>query len=66
MIVFSPDVSNDIFQDLYVHVRTYPDPEQEINWSETDSILVPIDQTFFLNDYVSRLLGLYLTQLPIH
>ena len=46
MIVFSPDVSNDIFQDLYVHVRTYPDPEQEINWSETDSILVPIDQTF--------------------
>ncbi len=56
MIVFSPDVSNDIFQDLYVHVRTYPDPEQEINWSETDSILVPIDQTFFLNDYVSRLL----------
>ena len=56
MMFFSPDVSNDIFQDLYVHVRTYPDPEQEINWSETDSILVPIDQIFFLNDYVSRLL----------
>ena len=56
MIVFSPDVSKDFFQDLYVHVRTYPDPKQEIKWSEKDSISVSIDQTFFLNDYVSRLL----------
>ena len=56
MIVFSPDVSKDLFQDLYVHVRTYPDPKQEIKWSVKDSISVPIDETFFLNDYVSRLL----------
>ncbi len=56
MIVFSPDVSKDFFQDLYVHVRTYPDPKQEIKWSEKDSVSVSIDQTFFLNDYVSRLL----------
>ena len=31
MIVFSPDVKTSIMQDLYVHVRTYPDPEQGIN-----------------------------------
>ncbi len=55
MIVFSPDVKNDLLQDLYVHVRTYPDPEEEINWSEEDSILVKLKETFFLNDYVSSL-----------
>ena len=55
MIVFSPDVKNDLLQDLYVHVRTYPDPDEEINWSEEDSILVRLKETFFLNDYVSSL-----------
>ena len=55
MIVFSPDVKVKIFKDLYVHVRTYPDPEQEINWSDTDSLYVKINQTFFVNDYVTSL-----------
>ena len=55
MIVFSPDVKNHFLEDLYVHVRTYPDPDQEIIWSEKDSLYVKINQTFFLNDYVSSL-----------
>ncbi len=55
MIVFSPDVKNHFLEDLYVHVRTYPDPEQEIKWSEKDSMYVKINETFFLNDYVSSL-----------
>ena len=55
MIVFSPDIKNNFIEDLYVHVRTFPDPKQEIVWKEKDSIVVKIDETFFLNDYVSVL-----------
>lgn len=53
MIVFSPDVENNIMEDLYVHVRTFPDPEQEIIWRDRDSLLIRLNKTFFLNDYVS-------------
>ena len=53
MIVFSPDVENNIMEDLYVHVRTFPDPEQEIIWRDRDSLLIRLNETFFLNDYVS-------------
>ena len=53
MIVFSPDVQNNILEDFYVHVRTYPDPEQETVWSERDSVSVALKETFFLNDFVS-------------
>jgi len=55
MIIFSPDVKSHLLEDLYVHVRTYPDPDQEIKWSEKDSMYVKINETFFLNDYVSSL-----------
>ena len=47
MIVFSPDVQNNILEDFYVHVRTYPDPEQETIWSERDSVSVALKETFF-------------------
>ena len=55
MIVFSPDVKTHLLEDLYVHVRTYPDPDQEVKWSEKDSMYVKINETFFLNDYVSSI-----------
>ena len=55
MIVFSPDVKTHLLEDLYVHVRTYPDPDQEIKWSEKDSMYVKINEIFFLNDYVSSI-----------
>ena len=46
MIVFSPDVNNDILEDFYVHVRTYPDPDQEVVWSQKDSVYVKLKETF--------------------
>ena len=55
MIVFSPDVQNNILEDFYVHVRTYPDPEQETVWSERDSVSVALKETFFLNDFISSI-----------
>ena len=55
MIVFSPDVNNDFLEDFYVHVRTYPDPDQEVIWSNKDSVYVKIDEIFYLNDFVSSI-----------
>ena len=55
MIVFSPDVNNDIMEDFYVHVRTYPDPDQEVVWSQRDSVYVRLRENFYLNDYVSSI-----------
>ena len=53
MIVFSPDVNNELLEDFYVHVRTYPDPDQEVIWSDRDSVYVALNEIFYLNDYVS-------------
>ena len=53
MIVLSPDVKNDLLEDFYVHVRTYPDPDQEVLWSDRDSVFVSLNEVFYLNDYVS-------------
>ena len=55
MIVFSPDVNNDILEDFYVHVRTYPDPDQEVVWSQKDSVYIKLKENFYLNDYVSSI-----------
>ncbi len=55
MIVFSPDILNNLFEDFYVHVRTYPDPTQETIWSERDSLIVGMEEIFYLNDYVSSI-----------
>ena len=53
MVVFSPDIKNDLLEDFYVHVRTYPDPDQEVLWSDRDSVFVSLNEVFYLNDYVS-------------
>jgi len=58
MIVFSPDVKNDLLEDFYVHVRTYPDPDQDIIWSEKDSVYIKLNQNFYMNDYVSSIVDI--------
>ena len=55
MVVFSPDVNNDFLEDFYVHVRTYPDPDEEVIWSDKDSVYVKTDEIFYLNDFVSSI-----------
>jgi len=52
-IVYSPDINRSLTADLYTHVRTYPDPEQDVEWGEPDSIEVRVGDTFFVNDYVA-------------
>ena len=53
-IIYSPDINRTLTADLYTHVRTFPDPEQEISWGETKEINVPVGEKFFINDYVAR------------
>ncbi|MFY0687820.1 MAG: cytochrome c biogenesis protein CcsA [Cyclobacteriaceae bacterium] len=56
--VYSPDINRTLTADLYTHVRTFPDPEQEARWSETEEIKVQIGETFHVNDYVATFKGM--------
>ncbi|WP_436514869.1 heme lyase CcmF/NrfE family subunit [Ekhidna sp. To15] len=55
MIVYSPDIKRKLNADMYTHVRTFPDPDQEPEWSEPKEIKVKIGEQFFVNDYVATL-----------
>lgn len=55
MIVYSPDIKRKINADMYTHVRTFSDPDQEPEWSEPKEIKVDIGEQFFINDYVATL-----------
>ncbi|MEO9870180.1 heme lyase CcmF/NrfE family subunit [Ekhidna sp.] len=55
MIVYSPDIKRKVNADMYTHVRTFPDPDQEPDWSEPQEIKVKIGDQFFINDYVATL-----------
>lgn len=56
-VVYSPDINRTALADLYTHVRTFPDPEQEMEWSEVSEVTVPIGERFFINDYVATFTG---------
>ncbi|WP_370088932.1 cytochrome c biogenesis protein CcsA [Ekhidna sp.] len=55
MIVYSPDIKRKLSADMYTHVRTFPDPDQEPDWSDPKEIKVTIGDQFFINDYVANL-----------
>ncbi|MCV9388467.1 cytochrome c biogenesis protein CcsA [Reichenbachiella ulvae] len=55
MTVFSPDIKRKAGFDLYTHVRTFPDPDQETQWSEMEEITTQLNADFFVNDFVARL-----------
>ena len=55
MIVYSPDIKRKLGADMYTHVRTFPDPEQDPDWSDPQEIKVTIGDKFFINDYVATL-----------
>lgn len=55
MIVYSPDIKRTLAADMYTHVRTFPDPDSEPEWSEPTETKVTIGDRFFINDYVASL-----------
>jgi cytochrome c-type biogenesis protein CcmF len=58
MVVYSPDIRRKWYADIYTHVRTFPDPEQEPSWSKTDTLRVEPGKAFFVNDYVAEFKGI--------
>ncbi|MEP1094985.1 MAG: cytochrome c biogenesis protein CcsA [Cyclobacteriaceae bacterium] len=55
MTVYSPDIHRTLGADMYTHVRTFPKPTAEEDWSEPQETKVEIGSTFFINDYVATL-----------
>lgn len=55
MTVYSPDISRTAGMDLYTHIRTFPDPAQETEWSETQEESIRIGETFIVNDFIAEL-----------
>src|SRR5690606_24326202 len=41
--------------DLYTHISTIPDPEQETEWSDPEVQKIKLGERFFVNDYVATL-----------
>lgn len=58
MIVYSPDINRTLTADLYTHVRTFPDPEQETEWSDVKEVKAEPGKPFFINDYVANFIGM--------
>lgn len=55
MTVYSPDINRTIAADMYTHVRTFPQPTAEEDWSDAEETKVAIGEKFFINDYVATL-----------
>ncbi len=55
MTVYSPDIHRTIGADMYTHVRTFPKPTSEEDWSDPQEIKVTVGSNFFINDYVATL-----------
>ena len=65
MQVYSPDINRTLTSDLYTHVRTFPDPEAETQWSETEEVTVQIGEEFFVNDFVATVESIErITEMP--
>ncbi|MBA9076604.1 MULTISPECIES: cytochrome c biogenesis protein CcsA [Rufibacter] len=57
-LLASPDIKMFGTKDLYTHVSTIPDPEEEKEWSELKEYKVKMGDTIFVNDYVAVLHGI--------
>ena len=55
MTVYSPDINRQFGFDMYTHVRTFPDPNEEPEWRGRKDQVVKINEPFYANDYVATL-----------
>lgn len=52
-LLASPDVKSLITKDLYTHVSSVVDPNDEKTWSDTTFKTLALKDTFFINDFVA-------------
>ncbi|ELR71449.1 Cytochrome c heme lyase subunit CcmF [Fulvivirga imtechensis AK7] len=54
-LLASPDIKRDLTRDLYTHVSSIRDPNEEPDWSDMEEFEVSPNKNFFVNDYVTRI-----------
>jgi cytochrome c-type biogenesis protein CcmF len=54
-LIASPDIRKSFSRDLYTHVSSIPDPEEEIEFSQPQTSTVQMGDTFFAADQVAVL-----------
>ncbi len=55
-LIASPDIRRLLQKDIYTHVSSIINPNEELEWSETKIESVNMDtDTFFINDYIATL-----------
>jgi cytochrome c-type biogenesis protein CcmF len=52
-LLASPDIKTFATKDLYTHVSSVPDPNEEKEWSELQEFTVAMGDTIILNDYIA-------------
>ncbi|MFD3001088.1 cytochrome c biogenesis protein CcsA [Pontibacter toksunensis] len=57
-LLASPDIKHFIDKDLYSHVSSVPDPNEEKDWGELQEFDVAAGDTIILNDYVAVFNGI--------
>ncbi|QSE98422.1 cytochrome c biogenesis protein CcsA [Fulvivirga lutea] len=56
-LLASPDIKRGIASDLYTHVSSVRNPNEDVDWSEQEEFNVGMEENFFVNDYVTQVLG---------
>ena len=54
-LIASPDIKSFVDRDLYTHISSMPDPQEETEWNELEPQTVTVGERFFISDYVSVL-----------
>lgn len=58
-LIASPDIKRQWDKDIYTHVSSIINPEEEPEWSETELLDISMDaDTFFINDYIANIVRL--------
>lgn len=53
-LLASPDIKRGLSKDLYTHVSSIRDPNNEVEWSDMEEFEISPKENFFVNDYVAR------------
>lgn len=56
-LLASPDIKRFWNKDLYTHVSSVPDPEEDRKWGEQEVVKLKIGEQSFFNDYVTKLIA---------
>ena len=62
-VIYSPYILRHMGYDVYMHVRTFFNKEQQV-WSSVDTVEVGRGEVFFINDYVAKLTDIYPVDMP--